>query len=147
MVAAQPEQLAQAAPEHQHEGSCCSEPAGQNQAVGLDLLVPHELHAAGAGSGPAPDRLRYFNWDQRDTARAAMQTLVAALSEDPINSFFTGSSRRQKKFVKDEVGWSKGKTVQYRRMKGVWQGSESGLESWQQQSSVPAGHPGDRPSR
>lgn len=101
MVAAQPEQLAQAAPQHKHEQSCCLEATGQSQAVGLDLLVPHEPPAG--GSGPT-DRLRYFNWDQRDTARAAMQTLVAALSEDPINSYFTGSSRRQRRFVKDEVG-------------------------------------------
>lgn len=119
MVAAQHEQLAQAAPQqHKQEDSGCSEAAGQNQAVGLDLLVPHE--PAAGGSGPA-DRLRYFNWDQRDTARAAMQTLVAALSEDPINSYFTGSSRRQRRFVKDEVGCTKGCA---RRMKGVCQGSK-----------------------
>lgn len=52
----------------------------------------------------AAESLRYFNWDQRATARAAMQTLVTALSDDPINSYFTGSIKRQKKFVKDEVG-------------------------------------------
>jgi hypothetical protein len=108
MVAAQPEQLQ--ASTHQglcHQHSDASLLPGLTQAVGLDLILQKPSTGAVDSStehGLAPaDPLRYFNWDQRDTARAAMQTLVAALSEDPINSYFTGSSKRQRKFVKDEV--------------------------------------------
>lgn len=100
MVAAQPEQL-QASTQHA-DGVL----PGFNQAVGLDLMPQKPVSWTDSSSSqqsPA-DKLRYFNWDQRDTARAAMQTLVAALSEDPIDSYFTGSSKRQRKFVKDEVG-------------------------------------------
>lgn len=114
MVAAQPEQLqaeAQQGSSHQHQDACLL-PA-HNQAVGLDLTPQKPVIGAADSSSetallPA-DRLRYFNWDQRDTARAAMQTLVAALSEDPINSYFTGSRKRQRKFVKDEVSFPAGK--------------------------------------
>lgn len=75
---------------------------GLNQAVGLDLLLAQKKPVP-LSSETTNDKLRYFNWAERDTARAAMQTLVAALSEDPINSYFTGSRSRQRKFVKDEV--------------------------------------------
>eukprot|EP00879_Flechtneria_rotunda_P021773 GHRR01022959.1.p1 GENE.GHRR01022959.1~~GHRR01022959.1.p1 ORF type:complete len:199 (+),score=64.81 GHRR01022959.1:543-1139(+) len=43
----------------------------------------------------------YFNWDQRQQARSCMETLVQALSEDPVNSYFSGSKRRM--FVQGEV--------------------------------------------
>jgi len=105
MVAAQAEQL-QAGPQHglQEKLPDASLLPGLNQAVGLDLQLQSQGPAAADSSQlGAADKLRYFNWDQRDTARAAMQTLVSALSEDPINSYFTGSSRRQRRFVKDEV--------------------------------------------
>jgi hypothetical protein len=53
-----------------------------------------------------PSSILHFNWDQRQAARAAMNTLVQALAEDPVNSYFSGSKRVR--FVKDEVGVSRG---------------------------------------
>jgi hypothetical protein len=108
MVAAQPEQL-QAQQGLPHIPGSELLP-GQNQAVALDLVSQKQATAmADSISQQAEaDTLRYFNWEERDTARAAMRTLVAALSDDPINSYFTGSSRRQRKFVKDEVSCMRG---------------------------------------
>lgn len=50
----------------------------------------------------SPSSILHFNWDQRQTARAAMNTLVQALADDPVNNYFSGSKRVR--FVKDEVG-------------------------------------------
>jgi hypothetical protein len=44
----------------------------------------------------------HFNWEQRAQALSCMQTLVMALADDPVNSYFSGSMR--KRFVKEEVG-------------------------------------------
>lgn len=49
----------------------------------------------------SPSSILHFNWDQRQTARAAMNTLVQALADDPVNNYFSGSKRVR--FVKDEV--------------------------------------------
>jgi hypothetical protein len=53
-----------------------------------------------------PGSILHFNWDQRQAARAAMNTLVQALADDPVNNYFSGSKRVR--FVKDEVGSSCG---------------------------------------
>jgi hypothetical protein len=50
-----------------------------------------------------PGDVLHFNWDQRQAARAAMNTLVQALADDPVNNYFSGSKRVR--FVKDEVGF------------------------------------------
>lgn len=52
-------------------------------------------------AGEPQQAILHFNWDQRQAAKAAMQTLVQALAEDPVNSYFSGKKRRR--FVKDEV--------------------------------------------
>jgi hypothetical protein len=51
-----------------------------------------------------PSSILHFNWDQRQAARAAMNTLVQALADDPVNNYFSGSKRVR--FVKDEVRFS-----------------------------------------
>jgi hypothetical protein len=50
-----------------------------------------------------PGSILHFNWDQRQAARAAMNTLVQALADDPVNNYFSGSKRVR--FVKDEVSF------------------------------------------
>lgn len=57
--------------------------------------------AVGQGIISSSQAILHFNWDKRAQAKACMQTLVMALADDPVNSYFSGSKRV--KFCKDEV--------------------------------------------